>query len=260
MANKRVSKKVLTEEERIATSIKSDIDFLKNQIDFVGTPTYSFDIGEEVVFGGFKKRIIKEKLFDGKAYVLECTNEKDEVLYRVATWVSIRPMTCKDTHFAVNYTDTDLVYYPSTIDSLLAKYYDFGVDMCPDYQRDYVWTDEDKNYLLESVFLGLDIGKFVFVHNSDKKWHETGFSYEILDGKQRLSTLLAFYENRLPYKGYYYNDLSAADRRAFRNLHVTFAELTTDDRNTILKCFVKLNRGGRIMDKEHLHKVEEMIK
>lgn len=73
--------------------------------------------------------------------------------------------------------------------------------MDPDYQRDYVWADKDKEYLLDSIFSKLDIGKFVLVEQDSKVWFETHNMYEILDGKQRLSTLVAFYENRIPYHG-----------------------------------------------------------
>ena len=50
--------------------------------------------------------------------------------------------------------------------------------------------------LLDSIFKNIDIGKFVLIHLSDSEWVERGFGYEILDGKQRLSALIEFYENK----------------------------------------------------------------
>ena len=48
------------------------------------------------------------------------------------------------------------------IESLLFKHLsEFGgIDFMPPYQREYVWTDSDKEQLLDSIFMGSDIGKF----------------------------------------------------------------------------------------------------
>lgn len=128
------------------------------------------------------------------------------------------------------------------------------------YQRGYVWTKEDKELLIDSVFNNIDIGKFVLVHLSDYEYLERGRSYEILDGKQRLSTLIEFYENRFPYKGKYYNDLSYKDKRTFNRLTISVANVHETDKKTVLKYFLMLNRTGRSMDKTYLDKVEQMLK
>ena len=49
----------------------------------------------------------------------------------------------------------------------------------PDYQRGYVWEQEDKELLLDSIFKNIDIGKFVFIRLSDSEWMERNFGYEI---------------------------------------------------------------------------------
>ena len=152
-----------------------------------------------------------------------------------------------------------LNYYNSTIESLLNKHYAFGVDFDPDYQRDYVWDQKDKELLLDSVFKNIDIGKFVFICIPVEKWIERGFGYEILDGKQRLSTLIEFYENKLTYKGKYYNDLSKMDKWAFTEHAVAMAEVSETDKKTVLKYFLMLNRTGKFMDESHLTEIEKMM-
>ena len=141
----------------------------------------------------------------------------------------------------------------------MLKQYGFGIDFDPDYQRGYVWNDTDKELLLDSVFKNIDIGKFVLIHLSDEEWHERGLGYEILDGKQRLSTLIEFYENKLTYKGKYYNDLSRKDKRAFTEHQVAVAEVREMDKQTVLKYFLMLNRTGKSMDESHLIEVEKML-
>lgn len=131
--------------------------------------------------------------------------------------------------------------------------------MNPEYQRGYVWELEDKQLLIDSIFNNIDIGKFAFIHLDDKKWAETGNGYEILDGKQRLSTIIDFYENRFPYNGVYYNDLSAKDKNVFLNHHIVQGEVRGADRKAVLKYFLMLNRTGKSMDQSQLDKVEKML-
>ncbi len=132
--------------------------------------------------------------------------------------------------------------------------------MDPDYQRDYVCAVKYKDYLLDSIFSKLDIGKFVLVEQDSKVWFETHNMYEILDGKQRLSTLVAFYENRIPYHGVYYNQLSGLDKNTFQTLGVSYAIVnSTAEKKQVLEYFLALNRSGRIMSREQLERVEKML-
>ena len=74
-----------------------------------------------------------------------------------------------------------------------------------------------------------------------------------------ISTLIEFYENRFPYRGKFYNDLSNTDKRVFNNHTVSVGEVREPNRKTVLKHFLMLNRTGKAMDEKHLKKVEEML-
>lgn len=85
--------------------------------------------------------------------------------------------------------------------------------------------------------------------------------YEIVDGKQRMLTLLAFYENRFPYKGVFYNDLSPQDKNWFMDAPIGVAEL--DQKTThaeVLEVFLALNEGGKPVAKEVLDHARELLK
>lgn len=263
MAKKKVVE--LTEEQKLENQKKCEIEKIKERLDRFSNPTYSFCIGDKVRFGSFKETVVEDILFDGKVYGVICASEKkdginikEEKSYRAVEWTEVRPLKDGDTNFTRN-DDVRLLFVNSDLDALLHTYYGMGIDMNPDYQRGYVWTQEDKELLLDSVFKNIDIGKFVLVHLSDYEYLERGRSYEILDGKQRLSTLIEFYENRFPYKGKYYNDLSYKDKRTFNRLTISVANVHETDKKTVLKYFLMLNRTGRSMDKTHLEKVEQML-
>lgn len=74
-------------------------------------------------------------------------------------------------------------------------------------------------------------------------------------------TLLAFYENRFPYKGVFYNDLSPQDKNWFMDAPIGVAEL---DQNTthaeVLEVFLALNEGGKPVAKEVLDHARELLK
>lgn len=259
-------KKELTKEEKLQREKESGLSNIERKIQYLSTPSYFFGVGDKVSYGCLKESVVEEVLYDGKVYVLKCIatdnnygDSFDYETYRVASWVDVRPIcNSTDTNFSEN-QDVRLDYYNSTIEGLLLKQYGFGIDFDPDYQRGYVWDETDKELLLDSIFKNIDIGKFVLIYLSDEEWHERGLGYEILDGKQRLSTLIEFYENKLPYKGKYFNDLSRMDKRAFTEHQIAVAEVRETDKKTVIKYFLMLNRTGKSMDESHLVEVEKML-
>jgi len=264
MARKKIEKE-LTIEEKMEEEKKNGLSHIQNEVSHLNEPSYFFNIGDKVIYGAMKEATVDEIFYDGKVYGLRCIatsnnygNPYDYETYRIASWVDVRPIIGGDTNFSEN-QDVRLYFNNDTIESIIRKHYFFGVDFNPDYQRGYVWTQEDKEMLLDSVFKNIDIGKFVFIRLSDSKWIERDFGYEILDGKQRLSTLIEFYENKITYKGKYFNELSGKDKSVFRSHTVSVAEVGETDRKTVLKYFLMLNRTGKAMDENHLKVVEDML-
>ena len=65
-----------------------------------------------------------------------------------------------------------------------------GLDISPNYQREYVWTSEYIDKLLLSLILNYPIGNIVV--NQLTKPNEKNAKSELVDGKQRLKTILDF--------------------------------------------------------------------
>ena len=89
----------------------------------------------------------------------------------------------------------------------------------PDYQRGYVWKEKNKSSFIESVLLGLPIPFMFFADCDDGK-------LEIIDGAQRVQTLVSFVNNKLILShlpklklltGFRFSDLSSAQQRRFLN-------------------------------------------
>ena len=59
------------------------------------------------------------------------------------------------------------------------------IDTAPAYQRQFRWKDDRQSQFIESVFLGIPVPSMFMAANSDGTW-------ELVDGVQRLSTLIHF--------------------------------------------------------------------
>lgn len=82
-----------------------------------------------------------------------------------------------------------------------------GLSMNNDFNRDYFYTREDEESLLDSIFNGLDIGsiKVYFVNDV----------VVVIDGKQRLTTIIKFLNDEITFKDYYYSELPFKYKRMF---------------------------------------------
>lgn len=58
----------------------------------------------------------------------------------------------------------------------------------PDFQRLYRWTDYQKTRFIESIIIGIPIPPIFVAEDSNGRW-------ELVDGLQRLSTILSFFGN-----------------------------------------------------------------
>jgi len=60
----------------------------------------------------------------------------------------------------------------------------------PKYQREFVWKPDRQSKYIESVLLGVPLTPFLVSEDEEGR-------LEIIDGSQRIRTLIAFYENKL---------------------------------------------------------------
>ena len=237
-------------ERKLTSEEEFELKKINEESVYYNEPAYEFEIGDHIRYGYDSTAIVSYISQDKKIYGV--MHEKSNCI-NFFGWQELRSVEHSNTNFVRN-KDMRIDFNTTEISNILTAYYHFGVDMNPDYQRGYVWETEDKELLIDSIFNNIGIGKITLVRllNGD-------CGYEILDGKQRLNTLVEFYENRFPYKGYYYNDLSNIDQAHFIHYGISVGYITYADKKTILKYFLMLNRTGKTMDKKQLDKVEKML-
>lgn len=224
---------------------------------WAGHPSYHFSVGDTVMIG-INEGTVTEVREDGRYYRVKYeikTRGKGETRCDEFPWTSVRPKTVGKTAFTVK-NDIRLRYTNVSIHSLIHDHIYFGIDYEPPYQRGYVWSGAQRESLLESIFMGTEIGRFVL---RDRDCVDDGPMYEIVDGKQRLRTLTDYYENRFPYKGAFYNDLSEKDKQTFLNHDVSKAILRNYSDEDIIRVFLLINRGGTIMSEDVIRNAEKML-
>lgn len=155
----------------------------------------------------------------------------------------------------------------STLSRFLLAEEDGDLHMMQDYQRDYEWTEVEQQSLLESVFSGYNIGSISLIQRS------TSSPYlEIIDGKQRLTTLILFVRNKISYtmpstgEVVFYRDLDLPSQRSLKNsIPISVEEIIvgfpSDEptKSQILEHFWRKNFAGKQLSQAHRDSVEQMM-
>lgn len=162
------------------------------------------------------------------------------------------------------YEEIESVVITTQLKYVYQWYKDKQVDLNPIYQRDLVWTQEQKEHYLINLFEGrAKIEPTIVQYYEDDTDNEI---YEVLDGKQRLSTLFDFIDNKISVKGLYFKDLHDDDQKFLMNFNVQYNRVMKRngynnlDIKTKLQLFYEINLYGTKMSDEDLERVESLLK
>ena len=143
-----------------------------------------------------------------------------------------------------------------------------GEIIVPRWQRDFVWTPKMASTFIESLLLGLPVPGIFLARDPETK------QFYIVDGQQRLRSLMGFYEEKFPvgrgnrkftlrgvvsrFEGRAYNDLDELDRRELNNslIHATVVrqDFPVDDDTSLYQIFKRLNSGGRAVNPHEIRR------
>lgn len=82
----------------------------------------------------------------------------------------------------------DVDHFDVTVRELIRMAEEGELIRAPEYQRKFRWGSEDESKLIESLYLGLPVPSIFVATNPDGTW-------ELVDGLQRISTLLHYISN-----------------------------------------------------------------
>ena len=131
------------------------------------------------------------------------------------------------------------------------------LDLDPDYQRDYVWTEEQEIKYIEHILRGGIQGKDIWLNCPGWMKNYRG-PFEVVDGKQRIKAVLDFIHNKIPVFGNnYYKDFDRLPI-GYGDFLVHVNDLPT--RKQVLQWYIEMNEGGTVHTKAEIDKVKELLK
>lgn len=121
----------------------------------------------------------------------------------------------------------------------------------PDYQREFIWTAEQQSRFIESIMIHLPV-PYMFMADV-AQGPRTG-NLEVIDGSQRIRTLVNFLEDKLTLvglkkltqaNGFKFSEFSKPRKTRFKRQTVRVIELTEKaDEDARREMFDRLNSGG----------------
>lgn len=152
--------------------------------------------------------------------------------------------------------DTNTITIANFWENYLLNKYDFE----PPYQRNSIWSDEKQSFLIDSILRNFPIPPIFLHQRIDNATGKT--TYEVIDGKQRLTSLVRFIQNEIPCSsesadagteedeiaGKFFRDLDNPELIEFKHhfwrYSVPIEYIDTTDPKLIDNIFDRLNRNG----------------
>lgn len=137
----------------------------------------------------------------------------------------------------------------------LNEQWDDGTLIIPDFQREYVWDAAKASRLIESLLLNIPIPVLFFAETPDAK-------YQIVDGHQRVRTVVRYLDNQFPlsglkiqdeFKGLRFHQLPEREQR-FLKTRMMRAIIIGVDSSPAMKfeVFERLNTGGLALNAQEI--------
>ncbi len=149
------------------------------------------------------------------------------------------------------------------------------IDFQPPYQRyGYVWADDKRQLLIDSILNGYDLPKFYlhYITDYNNEINKSGKTYAIIDGKQRLQALKDFIDNKLRLSnefiyekdptvnlaGKTYQEIALEYPDAkydFDSFELDIVYVITDELERIEELFYRLNEGKPLNSAEKRNRI-----
>lgn len=134
------------------------------------------------------------------------------------------------------------------------------LNLDPPYQRRSVWNQEFKDFFIDTLLLNYP-APALFMY---EEINQNGIAnYNVVDGKQRLSTIFDFVENKFPIsekaslnelRGKYFDEIDKDLKIKFWNYSFLVEYLPTSDESIINNIFDRINRNvARLTSQELRH-------
>lgn len=133
---------------------------------------------------------------------------------------------------------TKIVKQTWSIQEIYQKIKTGRLKLSPDYQRNEIWQDDKKTAFIESLYMGIIIPPIYVVEIPGADLLEDS-TYEVVDGKQRLTTIEKFLTNKISLSKKnleYYRDWFGGKK--YEDIRDQYSEQTSEMLSSVLDIYV----------------------
>ncbi len=130
------------------------------------------------------------------------------------------------------------------------------LDVDPDFQRGHVWTTDQQVAWLEFFFRGGKTGRTIYLNNPGWQSSYTG-DFVLVDGKQRIEALRAFFGNKIKIFGSYRREFTDKPSISQHTMKLNVNTLKT--RKEVLQWYLGYNAGGVNHAPEEIARVYKLL-
>lgn len=134
---------------------------------------------------------------------------------------------------------------------------DFGLNLDPDFQREHVWTADQRIRYIEYCLQGGEVGKIITFNCPGWMKRQEGV-IELIDGKQRIEAVRSFFRDETPAFGYKYSEIEG--RFPWGDVMFIWQICSLNTRAEILQLYLNINAGGTPHTDDELNRVRELLK
>lgn len=145
-----------------------------------------------------------------------------------------------------------LVYLQENIERFVWRY---NLNLLPDFQRGHVWKEEQQIKYVEFLLMGGNSQNIIYFNHPGwmNSWEG---DFVIVDGLQRVTAVLDFFENKFKVFGKYYR----------RNIEIYFstADLVFNinnlkTRKEVIQWYLEINENGTPHTTEEINRVKKLL-
>jgi hypothetical protein len=133
---------------------------------------------------------------------------------------------------------------------------EYGLVLCPDFQRGHVWTQDQQIKFMEFVLRGGHMPP-IFLNNTALPDDWVGGEFVCVDGLQRVTSLQKFLDGNLPVWGHTCKEIEG---KVPRVISISYEIHWIKSRTDLLQWYVDLNSGGTPHSVDEIERVKAMIK
>ena len=173
----------------------------------------------------------------------------------------------EDTRYS-KYTSFDKKYNTRKMATGLHNVIQLGVKyeedkyIIPAYQRELVWSLENKQNLIKAIMQGSPIGEFIFAKEIIDMKDDYHIKWTIIDGQQRINSIREFISNKFKdsddryFKEYSYREMTYLIEE-FTNFSAVYIEDLSEKEQ--IEIYLSKNTGGVVHTKTELQKAQDYM-